>query len=212
VHEPQGPNDYIFKASLNASREKITQYSSKQIKTQILYNPDVTPNHIRTLLPSLLDPRSSMALMTMSRMNEAHRIKNHTFRTAIQRKLRLPIINNTTDYKCKCGASLDQYGDHCLGCKANHKSKTSNGIRDEIIKVFQRILPFVGMIDTGTQVESEVHNIVPSLPRLQPFDLSIRLDHSLDSGHWKTPYHRIGFDVTVIHSTKKTIRHPIGSC
>jgi hypothetical protein len=208
VHEPQGPNDYIFKASLNASREKITQYSSKQIKTQILYNPDVTPNHIRTLLPSLLDPRSSMALMTMSRMNEAHRIKNHTFRTAIQRKLRLPIINNTTDYKCKCGASLDQYGDHCLGCKANHKSKTSNGIRDEIIKVFQRILPIVGMIDTGTQVESEVHNIVPSLPRLQPFDLSIRLDHSLDSGHWKTPYHRIGFDVTVVHSTKKPSATP----
>ena len=150
-----------------------------------------------------------MALMTMSRMNEAHRIKNHAFRTAIQCKLRLPIINNTTDYKCKCGASLYQYGDHCLGCKANHKSKTSNGIRDEIIKVFQRILPIVGMIDTGTQVESEVHNIVPSLPRLQPFDLSIRLDHSLDSGHWKTPYHRIGFDVTVVHSTKKPSATPL---
>jgi hypothetical protein len=98
-------------------------------------------------------------------MNKSHRIKNHTFRTAIQRKLCLPIIDNITDYKCKYGSILDLYRDHCLGCKANHKSKTSNGIRDEIIKVFQRILPFVGMIDTGTQVESEVHNIVPSLPR-----------------------------------------------
>jgi hypothetical protein len=143
-----------------------------------------------------------MALMNMSRINESHRIKNHTFRTAIQRKLRLPVIDNTTDYKCKCGATLDPFGDHCLGCKINHKTKTSNGIRDEIIKVFQRVLPFVGLIDSGTQVESEIHNIVPSLPRLQPFDLSIRLDHSLDTGHWKTPYHRIGFDVTVIHSTK----------
>jgi hypothetical protein len=208
VHEPQNPTDYVFKASLNASREKVIQYSSNQIKNKILYNPEITSDTIRTLLPSLLDQRSSLALMTMSRINDSHRIKNHTFRTALQRKLRLPIIDNITDYKCKCGSSLDLYGDHCLGCKANHKSKTSNGIRDEIIKVFQRILPFVGMIDTGTQVESEVHNIVPSLPRLQPFDLSIRLDHSLDSGHWKTPYHRIGFDVTIIHSTKKSSATP----
>jgi hypothetical protein len=101
---------------------------------------------------------------------------------------------------------LNPYGDHCLGCKSNHKTKSSNGIRDKIIKVFKRILPFVGMIDCGTQIECEAHNIVPSLPipRLQPFDLSIRLDHSLDSGHWKTPYNRIGFDVTIIHSTKQS--------
>jgi hypothetical protein len=58
------------------------------------------------------------------------------------------------------------------------------------------------MIDSGTQIECEAHNIVPLLPRLQPFDLSIRLDHSLDTGHWKTPYNRIGFDVTIIHSIK----------
>ncbi len=66
----------------------------------------------------------------MSRINEAHRIKNHTFRTALQCKLRLPIINNTIDYKCKCSALLDPYGDHyhCLGCKVNHKSKSSNGM------------------------------------------------------------------------------------
>ena len=208
VHDPKSIEDYIFKASLNNSRERISQYNARQIKTQILLNPDITPPNVRSILPSLLDKRASMALMTMSRINESHRIKNHTFRTAIQRKLRLPVLDNTDDYKCKCGATLDPFGDHCLGCKINHKTKASNGIRDEIIKVFQRILPFVGMIDTGNQIESEIHNIVPSLPRLQPFDLSIRLDHSLDSGHWKTPYHRIGFDVTLIHSTKPSSATP----
>jgi hypothetical protein len=96
---------------------------------------------------------------------------------------------------------LDAYGDHCLGCKANHKTKASNGVRDEITKIFQRILPVVKMIDSPTQVEIELHNIVPSLPRLKPFDLSIRLDHSLDTRCWRTPYKRIGFDVTLIHST-----------
>ena len=60
------------------------------------------------------------------------------------------------------------------------------------------------MIDSATKLEWEAHNIVPSLPRLQPFDLSVRLDHSLDSGHWKTPYNCIGFDVAIIHSTKSS--------
>lgn len=58
------------------------------------------------------------------------------------------------------------------------------------------------MISSGTQVEKEQHCIVPSLPRLQPFDLSIRLDHSLDTGAWRVPFSRIGFDVTLVHSTK----------
>jgi hypothetical protein len=64
------------------------------------------------------------------------------------------------------------------------------------------------MIDSPTQVEKEVHNIVPSLPRLKPFDLSIRLDHSLESGQWRVPYTRIGFDVTLIHSTNPSCSTP----
>jgi hypothetical protein len=86
-----------------------------------------------------------------------------------------------------------------LGCNVHHKTKESNGIRDEITKIFQRILPVVNMIDSPTKVETELHNIVPSLPRLKPFDLSIRLDHSLDTRCW-----RIGFDVTLIHSTNNS--------
>jgi hypothetical protein len=150
----------------------MKQHSSQQVKATVLFNNAFSPNHIQQVLPALLDKHTSMALMTMSRIPEEHRIKNHTFCTALQRKLRLPIINNTSDYKCKCGAILDPYGDHCLGC-ANHKTKASNGILDEIIKTFKRILPFVGMIDSGTQLECEAHNIVPSLPQLQPFDLSV---------------------------------------
>jgi hypothetical protein len=67
--------------------------------------------------------------------------------------------------------------------------------------VFQRILPVVKMIDSPTQVETELHKIVPSLPLLKPFDLSIWLDHLLDTRCRWTPYTRIGFDVTLIHST-----------
>jgi hypothetical protein len=71
-------------------------------------------------------------------------------------------------------------------------------------KILQCILPVVKMIDSPTQVETELHNIVPSLPLLKPFDLSIRLDHSLDTRCWQTPYTRIGFDVNLIHSTNNS--------
>jgi hypothetical protein len=104
------------------------------VKSKLLFNADVSPQHVQQVLPALLDKCTSMALMTMSRIREEHRIKNNTSRTALQRKLRLPIFNNMSDYKCKCGATLDPYGDHCLGYKANHKTKSSNGIRDEVIK------------------------------------------------------------------------------
>jgi hypothetical protein len=80
----------------------------------------------------------------------------------------------------------------------------SNGIRDKITKVFLRILTIVKMIDSPTQVETDLHNIVPSLPRLKPFDLLIRFDYLLDARCWQSPYTRIGFDVTLIHSTNNS--------
>jgi hypothetical protein len=202
VHEPSSPHDFVLKASLQGSKDKMKEYGAKRLRTKVLEDAQVTPEHVLRVLPSLLDKRTSMALMTMNRSNEANnRIKNNTFKTALQRKLRLPILDSHQDFICKCGVKLDAFGDHCLGCKVNHKGKASNGIRDEIAKIFQRILPTAKMIDSPTQIEKELHNIVPSLPQLKPFDLSIRLDHQLDTRCWQTPYTRIGFDVTLIHST-----------
>ena len=198
----ESPTDYIYKSSLNGARDKAKEYASRHIRNTILPNPSITPPEILPILPALLDKRTSMALMTMSRTDTSNRLPNKTFSTALKRKLRLRLFDDISNFKCKCGSSLDAYGDHSLGCKANNKSKASNGIRDEIIKIFRRILPIVNMIDSPTQVESEVHNVVPSLPQLKPFDLSIRLDNSLDSGAWRVPYSRIGFDVTLVHSTK----------
>ncbi|KAL7506944.1 hypothetical protein ACHAXN_009287 [Cyclotella atomus] len=84
VHQPDSEHDYVFKASLNGSREKMKEYSSVQVKKKLLCEPKITPSHVLRVLPALLDKRTSMALMTMNRSNEAHRIKNHTFKTAIQ--------------------------------------------------------------------------------------------------------------------------------
>jgi hypothetical protein len=149
----------------------MKEFSARQLKQKALYSEEVSPPDVLVVLPAIMDKRSSMALMTMSRINESNRIKIATFKTAFQRKLHIPIIDNNLRYNCRCGSIIDQYGDHCLGCKVDHKAKASNGIRDEITKVFQRILPIVSMIESPTQVKREVHNVVPSLPSLKPFDL-----------------------------------------
>ena len=199
---PESPTHYVFKTSVNASREKAKEFASDRLHSHVLKNELITPPEVIKILPGLLDKRTSMALMTMSRSQPLHRLKNEIFTTALKRKLRLPIIDDNFSYNCKCGANLDVYGDHCLGCQKNHKGKASDGIRDEIVKVFQRILPIAKMISSPTQVETEIHNTIKAVPRLKPFDLSIRLDSSLDTGAWRTPYSRIGFDVTIIHSNK----------
>ena len=202
------PNDFVFKASLNGSREKAKDFSSRQMRKNVLFNDLLTPTDVQIALPGVLDKRASMALMTMSRLEDANRMKKDTFDICLKRKLRLKIFNDIEQYVCKCGKELDVYGDHCLGCTANHKTRASNGIRDGIAKVFQKILPIAKMISSGTQVEKEQYGIVKSMPRLQPFDVSIRLDHSLESGAWRVPFSRIGFDVTIVHSTKQPTTNP----
>jgi hypothetical protein len=107
IAQSNSHDDYIYKASLNGSQEKMKEHSSRQLKSKVLFNADISSQHVQQVLPALLYKRTSMALMTMSRIPKEHRIKNQTFCTALQRKLRLPIINNTTDYKCRCGAILD---------------------------------------------------------------------------------------------------------
>jgi hypothetical protein len=146
--------------------------------------------------------------MTMPRLEEENGMKNDNFLICLKRKLRLRIIDEITLYICKCGQRLDCYGHHCLACPSNTKTTASNGIRDGIVKMLQCVLPIAKLIESSTQIETEVHNIVKSLPRLKPFDLSICLDHSLDPGSWRTHLSRIGFDVTIIHATRPSVRSP----
>jgi len=101
-----------------------------------------------------------MALMTMSRLDTKCRMKNVTFATAMKRKLRLPIIKNHHEYKCKCGKRVDAWGDHSLGCWRNNKTATSNAHRDGLFDIFKRLLPVAKLIQSTGQVEKEIHNIV----------------------------------------------------
>jgi hypothetical protein len=111
--------DFILESSLNKCKGIIREHTSKLTRDFVL--PKVAEPHIVEVLPQLLDKRSSMALMTMSRIEPKYRMSNATFSTALKRKLRLPIILNHQEYKCNCGKWVDAYGDHCLGCRPNGK-------------------------------------------------------------------------------------------
>jgi hypothetical protein len=200
--EEGNTTNFIYKSSLNAFHDKAKEYASRMTFKKVLLNNKVPPEDVKPHLPGMLDRQVSLALMCMSRLEESNQMKNETFSICLKCKLHLKIMSIAKNQSCRCGKLLDEYGDHCLGCTSNHKTRASNSIRDGLAKVLQRILPPTQLIDSPTQIETEVHNIVPSLPRLKPFDLSIRLDHSLLSGAWRAPYSHIGFDVTLVHSTK----------
>jgi uncharacterized protein YpbB len=86
---------------------KMKEYSARQLKLKALYSKEVSPPNVLEVLPAIMDKRSSMALMTTSRINESNRIKNPTFRTALQCKLLIPIFDANIQYKCKCDTIID---------------------------------------------------------------------------------------------------------
>ena len=203
---PDLVDQFVYEASINKCRETMREHAAKMTREFTL--EQTAPPHVRPKLNNMLLEETSMALMSMPRLEPRNRMKNVTFCTAMKRKLRLVVIKDHHAFRCKCNAKVDPWGDHCLGCKVNHKTALSNACRDGIHDILKRILPVTKMIHTGAQMEKEVSNIVRSLPNLKPFDLSIRLNHLLTQGAWQIPFARIGFDVVLIHSNKPAPLHP----
>ena len=203
---PDTIDHFVYNSSINKCREVVREHAAKMTREHTLER--VAPSYVSAKLDTMLLEETSLALMTAPRLEPKNRMKNPTFCTAMKRKLRLTIIKDHQNFRCKCGAEVDPWGDHCLGCKKNHKTVLSNGCRDGIHDILKRILPVTKMIHSGTQMEKEVANIVPSLPTLKPFDLSVRLNHLLTQGAWQIPFARIGFDVVFIHSSKPAPSDP----
>ena len=49
--------------------------------------------------------------------------------------------------------------------------------------------------------------MVPGLPNLRPFDLSILFDHVLGDGYFWTPLFRLDFNVTIVRSSPQFSTH-----
>ncbi len=126
--KPSPSTPTMHNASLNSCKDKIREHSSTTIKRDIIYHDRISSPKLRTLLPAILDRKTSLAMMTMSHLEPEHRIKNENFAIALKQKLRLPIVDNCHHYICTCKRKVDPYMDHSLGCRQCSKTAASNGI------------------------------------------------------------------------------------
>ena len=54
----------------------------------------------------------------------------------------------------------------------------------------------VKLTSSDTMVEREPPEVIPELPRLRSFDISVLFDHMLDEGAWRSDLKRLGIDTT----------------
>ena len=77
-------------------------------------------------------------------------------------------------------------------------------IRDDIIALFKKLLFTAQLIQNSCQIEKEPEELLRLAPSIRPFDLAIKLNHSIGKNFWTSPLSRIGFDVTCISSNAST--------
>ena len=161
---------------------------------------DITPAEHTAMLPSLLSPITSTALH-MPRPATEFRLDNPVFRTAIRRKLRIPLlppnaINTTTTTTCRCPArrKLDPEGDHLFHCTAASKTALSNAIRDTLYTVLRHTAPKAKTVDGPHDVHVEPPGLAPEHNRnIRPADVGLKLSQP----HSNDPFHYMAIDITV---------------
>ena len=149
--------------------------------------PDVT--EVKAAIPSLLEAHTSKALLDLPRTHAEYRIPNELFRTALRRKLRLPLYHRDGPRPtCPCGATVDIYGDHFFQCRKCSKTALHDKIRDALYSVFTNLANLTGMVYSKTDVHHEPKGLIAHLSGRRPADVGLRLH----------PHH---------HSQRSTSRH-----
>ena len=154
-----------------------------------------TPPELRASLPSTLSPLTSLALH-LPRTAEAFRMDNAIFRTALRRKLRLPVLPPHLCSNCICPASphLDPEGDHLFSCTAAPKTALSNAIRDTTFDLLQHLAPRAGLTEDHFGVHLEPPGLAPQHSRnIRPADVGLLLAPPHDN----EPFHYVALDITV---------------
>ena len=147
----------------------------------------------RVLLPSLLSPLTSMAFH-LPRTSECFRLDNQIFRTAIRRKLRLPLFHSNAGGRCRCNKELDKEGDHLFHCNQASKTALSNAVRDTLFDILRRAAPAAKTVDSLHDVHIEPPGLVPLHNRnIRPADVGLHLTQP----HNNEPFQYVAIDVTI---------------
>ena len=153
----------------------------------------------RIFLPGLLSPLTSMAL-SLPLTATKFRYSNQVFRTAIKRKLRLPLfLKDPTQHwpqKCRCSKTktIDAMGDHLFSCTAASKTPLSNAIRDTLYDVLKQIAPAAEAVDSPHDVHIEPPGLAPQHHRnIRPADVGMLLSPP----HKNEPFNYVAIDITI---------------
>ena len=151
----------------------------------------ITDANQRIFLPSLLSPLTSMVFSLPLTASE-FRLENAVFKTAMKRKLRLPVFsqdpNQPAPHSCKCAKKtiLDAHGDHLFSCSAASKTPLSNAIRDTLFDVLRQIAPAAKTVDTSLDVHIEPPGLAPQHNRnIRPADVGMLLRQPHRNQHFR---------------------------
>jgi len=135
--------------------------------------------HLTANATSLTSPWMSLPLHSMSRQHEDHRLDNRTYRFALLRRLRLPLLPPTlVGTNCTCGKPLDAHGDHIFACPHASKTKLSNGLRDTNANLLRTLAPLAEFTDSPDSVTIETPHLAPNDLRKRPADVGMHLSPS----------------------------------
>ena len=200
---PDRDSFFLLKSSTNRCKEEIRKVASERIK--ILLNIVLHANNDKATLSQLedlLEPRMSASLTDMSRLDPKNRRPNEEFTVMLKRKLRLPLWPQQR-LRCACGKTMDAFGDHVMSCTKHPKTTMHNSIRNGLWRTLKKACITVKLISSETMVEREPPNVLPELPRLRPFDISIMFDHMLDEDAWRSDLKMLGLDITMVPPAKE---------
>ena len=79
---------------------------------------------------------------------------------------------------------MDAYGDHVMTCAKHSKAMMHNSMRNGLWKLLKITYMLVKLASNKAMVEREPPEIIPELPQLRPFDVSVMFDYMLDEDAW----------------------------
>ena len=98
---------------------------------------------------------------------------------------------------------MDAFGDHVMTCRKHSKTTMHNTIRNGLQKLLQKTCMLVKLTSSDAMVEREPSEVIPELPRLRPFDISVLFNHMLDEGAWRSDLKMLGIGITIVPPTAK---------
>ena len=154
-----------------------------------------------TLLPSILNPITSIALHSLPHFHPSNRLPTDLYTILLCRKLRLPLQLPTT---CLCNKPLDVYGDHLFSCRRISAKLLHNAIRDSLYHVLARLGPLSGLVSHPTDIHLEPTNLLPDHPHdARPADVGVSLAPTPIAIE-PLPQHYVAIDVTTVNPVPST--------